>query len=101
MHRVSTDHHRTDAMHRVSTNDDVNDAHNSFGTQSKNLASIIRGFKSAVTVAARTIDPTFQWQARFHDHIIRNDDSLQRITDYIRHNPERWDTDTLFSQEQP
>ncbi|MDM8158642.1 hypothetical protein QUH73_02310 [Labilibaculum sp. K2S] len=33
----------TDAMHRVST----------FGSQSKNLASIIRGFKSSVTINAR------------------------------------------------
>jgi hypothetical protein len=82
-------------MHRVST---TNETKNTFGPQSKNLASIIRGFKSAVTVAARRIDPTFQWQSRFHDHIIRNEDSLQKITNYILLNPENWNKDTFFNQ---
>ena len=67
-----------DAMHRVSTTDTTKPfattgSKNQFGPQSKNLASIVRGFKSAVTVAARLINPGFQWQSRFHDHIIRND----------------------------
>jgi putative transposase len=43
-----------DAMHRVSTIENINDSpKNKFGNQSKNLASIIRGFKSAVTTYAR------------------------------------------------
>ena len=41
-------------MHRVST-----EAKNSFESQAKNLASIIRGFKSSVTMKARKIDPKF------------------------------------------
>ncbi len=54
-----------DAMHRVST------ATNKFGPQSKNLGSIMRGFKSAVTTASKKLNIEFGWQARFHDHIIR------------------------------
>ena len=34
---------------------------NQFGPQRKNLASIIRGYKSAVTKSARQINPDFTW----------------------------------------
>ncbi|KOH44101.1 hypothetical protein [Sunxiuqinia dokdonensis] len=53
---------------------------NKFGPQSKNLASIIRGFKSAVTMGARKIDSEFAWPSRFHNHIIRHPKSFQRIS---------------------
>ena len=69
---------------------------NKFAPQSKNLASIIRGFKSAVTKQARLIHAEFAWQSRFHDHIIRNDESFQRISEYIRNNPVNWQTDQFY-----
>lgn len=75
----------TDAMHRVCT----------FGPQSKNLGSILRGFKSAVTVGARLINPDFGWQGRFHDHIIRDKKSFIRISKYIKNNPRNWRGDTF------
>jgi REP element-mobilizing transposase RayT len=50
---------------------------NKFGPQSKNLVSIIRGFKSAVTTNAKiTGIINFAWQDRYHDHIIRNHSKL-------------------------
>ncbi len=66
---------------------------NQFGPQSKNLASIIRGFKIGVTKNARKINPVFQWQSRFYDHIIRNEKSFQRISEYIKNNPLNWKED--------
>ena len=67
---------------------------NQFGPQSKNLASIIRGIKSAVTTQVRKMDhhaaSDFAWQSRFHDHIIRDDASYQRISNYIIQNPANW-----------
>jgi hypothetical protein len=54
---------------------------------------IIRGFKSAVTNQASPIHAEFAWQSRFHDHIIRNKESFQRISEYIRNNPLNWQTD--------
>jgi len=36
------------------------------------------------------------WQPRFYDHIIRNDDSLQRIRDYIVKNPGSWPDDKFY-----
>ncbi len=82
-----------DAMLCVST---TNEQINKFAPQSKNLASIIRGFKSAVTINARKIHTDFAWQSRFHDHIIRNDDSFQRISEYIRNNPVNWTVDKFY-----
>ena len=83
-----------DAMHRVSTPAPA--PQNQFGPQSKNLASIIRGFKSAVTQQARLISPDYAWQPRFHDHIIRDEAEFQRISNYIIANPEKWDEDRFF-----
>ena len=69
---------------------------NQFGPQSKNLASIIRGFKIGVTKNARQINPDFAWQSRFHDHIIRNEKSFQRISAYIINNPQKWPEDKFY-----
>lgn len=79
--------HGRDAMHRVSTDGIYK---NEFGSQSKNLASILRGFKSAVTVQARKINPEFGWQSGFHDSIIRNPKSYDVISQYIIDNPKKW-----------
>ena len=69
---------------------------NQFGPQSKNLASIIRGFKIGVTTNARQINPDFAWQSRYHDHIIRDEKSYQKITEYIFNNPANWQDDKFY-----
>jgi putative transposase len=69
---------------------------NKFGPQSQNLASIIRGFKIGVTKNARIIQPDFAWQSRYHDHIIRNDESYHTISDYIINNPAKWTDDKFY-----
>jgi len=89
---------RRDAMHGVSTTTDTT-YKNSFSPQSKNLASIIRGFKSAVTKTARQIHPHFAWQPRFHDHIIRDEKSFYTISEYIQNNPLKWADDKFYSEE--
>jgi len=57
---------------------------------------MIRGFK---TFTARKIND-FQntsgrsfWQPRFYDHIVRDENDLIRIREYIVHNPTQWDSD--------
>ncbi len=82
-------------MHCIPT-DETNKTANKFGPQSKNLASIIRGFKSSVTKNARFIHAYFEWQSRFHDHIIRNAESFERIQNYIANNPKKWNTDKFY-----
>lgn len=81
-----------DAMHCVSTTTTQTKT-NKFGPQSKNLSSVIRGFKIGVTTNARKIDPSFEWQPRFYDHIIRNSKSLENIQNYIFNNPLQWKDD--------
>ena len=72
----------------------LRDSVNRFGPQSQNLASIIRGFKAASSRRIRsTVCPEFSWQSRFYDHLIRCDESLDRIRDYITANPGRWGRD--------
>jgi len=64
---------------------------NKFGPQVNNLSSIIRGFKGAVTrLIRKQQNQKFAWQSRFYDHIIRNDQSLERIQTYILSNPINW-----------
>jgi putative transposase len=87
-----------DAMHCVSTRpaSETNRPKNQFGPQSKNLASVVRGFKIGVTKNARSVHADFEWQSRFHDHIIRDDKSFQKISDYIINNPAHWQEDKFF-----
>jgi len=70
---------------------------NRFGPQSQNLASIIRGYKTGVTKQARLLDKNFAWQSRFHDHIIRDNGSFERIARYIQNNPAQWQEDSLYA----
>lgn len=64
---------------------------NSFGPQSQNLASIVRGFKSAVTIYAKKNKIFFKWQPNYHDRVIRNEKEFRRIQQYIISNPLRWE----------
>jgi len=63
---------------------------NQFGPQSRNIASIVRGYKIGVTKIVRGIDPSFRWQARYWDRVVRDLDERDRIRSYIRENAETW-----------
>ena len=81
-----------DAIHRVSTGVDLEtDSQKRFGPQRKNLASIIRGYKSAITIHSRKINPEFCWQSNYHDRVIRNYREYESIADYILDNVRRWE----------
>lgn len=60
------------------------------------LPEIVRAFK---TFSARRINPwrhtpgTPVWQRNYYEHIIRNEESLHRIRQYIADNPARWTED--------
>jgi putative transposase len=66
---------------------------NQAGPQSKNLASVIRGFKAGVKKYATMRDIEFQWQPRYYDRVIRNSNELERIRKYIIDNPANWQTE--------
>ena len=66
------------------------------GVQPGSLGAIVRSFKSATTQrinARRGVPGAPMWQRNYYEHIIRNDQSLQRIREYIKNNPARWAED--------
>ena len=60
------------------------------------LGVIINQYKRICTINARKIITCFTWQSRFHDHVIQNDKSYQRIKNYIINNPRNWEDDMFF-----
>ena len=61
------------------------------------LGVIINQYKRICTINSRNIHADFGWQSRFHDHIIRNDESFQRISEYIQNNPVNWRNDKFYN----
>jgi len=59
------------------------------------LSVTIGGIKSAVTKFANRNNIDFAWQMRFHDHIIRDQNELNRIACYIENNPQTWENDGM------
>ena len=68
---------------------------NKFGSQSQNLGSVIRGFKSSLKRYADENNIIFAWQERFYDNIIHDNNSLDRVREYISKNPQNWNGDEL------
>ena len=61
------------------------------------LGNIIGSFKSSVTKWTHQSNyEDFQWQPRFYDHIIRNQNDLDRIRTYIQNNPLKWELDEYY-----
>jgi putative transposase len=70
--------------------------HTSLRSPSKTIGAMIRGFKSAVTTRINEARRTFGakiWRRNYYEHIIRNDDELNRIREYIEANPLHWEID--------
>jgi putative transposase len=60
------------------------------------LSTIVRSFKSATTNRINDLRKTpggLVWQRNYYEHVIRNEQSLNRIREYIAGNPARWDVD--------
>ena len=58
------------------------------------LGKVIRAWKAKSTrMIHEAGDPSFAWQSRYYEHIIRNELELDQIRTYIASNPARWDID--------
>jgi REP element-mobilizing transposase RayT len=63
----------------------------------KSISEIIRGFK---TFSARQINSIRHqygvpvWQRNYYERIIRNEEELNNVRQYILNNPQNWDADT-------
>jgi len=66
------------------------------GPAKHGLPEIVRGFK---TFSSRRINEMREtpgvavWQRNYHEHIIRNHESLDRLREYIANNPMQWALD--------
>jgi len=66
------------------------------GTQSGSLGAIIQNFKSISTRKlnkARSTPGIPIWQRNYYEHIIRDEDELNRVRQYILDNPLKWALD--------
>ena len=66
------------------------------GPKSQSLGAIMGSFKSAVTKRINKSRATPEipvWQRNYYEHIIRNDESLNHIREYILTNRLRWHLD--------
>ncbi len=69
------------------------------GPLKKSLSSFVAGFKSTVTKQINQIRQTPGipvWQRNYYEHIIRNDNELNKIREYIINNPLTWETDDNY-----
>lgn len=62
---------------------------------SQSLGTVIRGVKARISRAAHQNCIPFAWQSRFHDRIIRNQEELNRIAEYIETNVAKWNKDKI------
>lgn len=64
------------------------------------LGVVVGGFKQSVTRYARRNDIDFDWQKRFHDHIIRNIHDGNHIAEYIEKNVAKWGSDCFNTKQE-
>ncbi|MCI5160790.1 MAG: transposase [Candidatus Electrothrix sp. AX5] len=71
---------------------------------SGSIPTIVRAFKSAVTKHINILRNTpgmKLWQRNYWEHIIRDENELYRIREYIQNNPTRWQEDALHPDQGP
>lgn len=61
-----------------------------------NISRIIRWYKGRCSFEIRKLNLHFEWQSRFHDHIIQNSNSFEIIQNYIQENPSNWEKDKFY-----
>ncbi len=67
----------------------------------RTIGSVVRGYKIGVTKWFRENNQnqfpirTSVWQRNYWEHIVRNENEYQHITQYIIDNPKKWDMDKL------
>ena len=64
----------------------------------KSLSELVGAFKttSSKRIHRETPQENFAWQKSFYDRIIRDDEELNRIREYIWANPANWETDENY-----
>ena len=107
-HNKRNEHHKHNIHNTHNTNIPINSSNLSSGNKQKGgitgkynpmgkntLGEIIRWFKGRCTFEINNKYPNlnFKWQSGFYDRIIRDNEELDRIREYIIDNPYKWDYD--------
>ena len=82
----------------------MDDTHAPSGPPPHSLGALLAGYKAAVTKRinqVRGMPGMSVWQRNYWEHVIRNDADMDRIREYIAHNPARWADDQLYARAQP
>jgi REP element-mobilizing transposase RayT len=69
------------------------------GERAPKLGSIVNAFKGDVVKRVRDVSGNSSmalWQRSYYDHIVRDQDELDRIREYIRNNPAQWAEDEYY-----
>jgi putative transposase len=83
IHLVPSDSNLSRATHRVAPT----------GPAPGSVGAIVGQFKSVVTKQINSMRNTRGisiWQRNYYEHVVRNNESLADICDYIINNPQRW-----------
>lgn len=70
----------------------------------RSIGSIVKGFKIGVTkwfrnnpmIGVENFQPQQIWQRNYYEHIIRNEEAYQNISNYIVNNPAKWYEDKFY-----
>ena len=70
-------------------------------SETKKLDTVIGLYKSGVSREIHKIDSNIKvWQRSFHDHVIRNQKSYDKIWEYVTYNPQKWEEDCFYCDAQ-
>ena len=79
------------------TGDNTGECNSPLRSPSNTIGAIIRGYKSSVTkqFGLMGFDEKL-WQRNYYEHIIRDEQSYQIISEYIINNPKKWADDKFY-----
>ncbi|MBE8724609.1 transposase [Flavobacterium hungaricum] len=89
----SVETHSSATKQSLSTTENTISSEAKFSRKTKSISSFVAIFKSVTTKQIGRQQKI--WQANYHDHIVRNYKRFEIIYNYIKTNPQRWETDSI------
>ncbi len=74
------------------------------GAPAQSLGAFVGAYKSTVTRSVnivRAMPGAPVWQRGYYEHVVRDEADLERVREYIRDNPARWEFDREHPRAQP
>ena len=90
---------KANAIHPSDDETHQNSFFQNISPKSGSVSRIIQHYKTVCNKHIRMACPKidFEWQSRFYDHIIRDADSFDKISNYIINNPKNWAEDKFYT----